>query len=1017
MLILHAGFVDEVFLLWGETPAGASRTEVGSRAFPYDAGAKHLKEALRAMGLPVTRVPVRPAYVWLPTWRGRPLASSPLIASSPAGRARPRLEAWGVIALHLAPEQVVALLGAVGGKELLAPGVLAGADLQFWFRALRFAAALVTRQQFVPGVASHEEGFAARWQPLFAGAEAAELASLAAALPAVGRALGESDAAPETSPREVTHGFVAMLTDHLVRASLPAAPRRAGFDSLHEQWLYALRAGDGKLVGAPSELASFAGEVRAWQRPVTLASAAPFRLCFRIEEPEETEEEDASPTSWRVRYRLQATDDPSLLVPVERVWEGDSEEAALLRRGGFLAHEYLLTALGQASRVSPQVEASLTSAAPAGYELDAAGAHAFLTEQAPVLEQAGFGVMLPAWWTRRGVRLRLTARAGVKSPRLKSAGGLTLEEAVRFDWQLALEGEPITLEELEALARLKAPLVKLRGRWVEVNAQDLREALSLWRRREQAQGTLRDVVQLALGAGGGTGPIDFEGVTASGWIGDFLATLQGSSQLEELAAPAGFRGALRPYQARGYSWLHFLHRWGLGACLADDMGLGKTIQTLALLQRDWESNGHRPSLLICPTSVVRNWQKEAARFTPELPVLIHHGVTRHRDEQLRGEAERHALVISSYALLHRDFEALKSVPWSGIVLDEAQNVKNPETRQARAARGLPADYRIALTGTPVENSVGDLWSIMEFLNPGFLGNQAEFKRRFLVPIQAYHDAGASARLRRLTQPFVLRRVKTDPTVISDLPEKQEMKVFCTLTKEQASLYAAVVDEVTGALEETEGMERRGLVLATLLKLKQICNHPAQFLGDNSAIPGRSVKLSRLTEMLEEVLAVDDRALIFSQFVEMGGILQAHLQESFGEEVLFLHGSVPRKQRDTLVERFQEGGGPHLLLLSLKAGGTGLNLTRANHVFHYDRWWNPAVENQATDRAFRIGQTRDVQVHKFLCVGTVEEKIDEMITRKQEVAEQVVGAGERWLTELSTDELRELFTLGQEAVAE
>ncbi|MBM3333980.1 DEAD/DEAH box helicase, partial [Candidatus Sumerlaeota bacterium] len=376
------------------------------------------------------------------------------------------------------------------------------------------------------------------------------------------------------------------------------------------------------------------------------------------------------------------------------------------------------------------------------------------------------------------------------------------------------------------------------------------------------------------------------------------------------------------------------------------------------------------------------------------------------------------IVISTYALLHRDFEILNDVNWSGIILDEAQNIKNPETKQARAARSLKADWRAVLTGTPVENHVGDLWSIVEFLNPGFLGSQTEFKRNFFVPIQAGRDPSAADRLRRLTGPFILRRLKTDKDIIADLPEKMEMKVFCTLTREQASLYEAVVRDVQEPLESSEGIQRKGLILATLMKLKQVCNHPAQFLKDNSTIAGRSGKLARLTEMLDEILEVGDGALVFTQFAEMGTVLQKHLQETFGREVPFLHGGVPKRRRDEMVERFQTASnGSGVFILSLKAGGTGLNLTRANHVFHFDRWWNPAVENQATDRVFRIGQTRDVQVHKFLCLGTLEEKIDEIIERKKDVAERVVGTGEGWLTELSTAELKNLLALRQEAIAQ
>jgi SNF2 family DNA or RNA helicase len=448
------------------------------------------------------------------------------------------------------------------------------------------------------------------------------------------------------------------------------------------------------------------------------------------------------------------------------------------------------------------------------------------------------------------------------------------------------------------------------------------------------------------------------------------------------------------------------------------MGLGKTVQTLGLVQRDWENADRRPTLLVCPMSVVGNWKKEAERFTPDLPVLVHHGGKRIRGSAFAPEVEKQALVLTSYALLHRDLALFDKVKWAGVILDEAQNIKNPNTKQAQAARALPAGRRIALTGTPVENHVGDLWSIWQFVNPGFLGGQAEFRRRFFIPIQVQHDAEAAAALKRLTGPFLLRRLKTDKAVIADLPEKLEMKVFCNLTREQASLYAAVVKELDRSMTGAEGIERKGLILGALSKLKQVCNHPSHFLGDNSAIEGRSGKLARLTEMLDEVLQAGDRALVFTQFTEMGEILRKHLQETFGREVLFLHGGVSRGQRDRMVARFQaEGQGPRIFLLSLKAGGTGLNLTAANHVFHFDRWWNPAVETQATDRAFRIGQRRDVQVHKFLCVGTLEEKIDEMIERKKDVASRVVGTGEAWLTELSDDQLREVFTLRQEALGE
>jgi SNF2 family DNA or RNA helicase len=400
---------------------------------------------------------------------------------------------------------------------------------------------------------------------------------------------------------------------------------------------------------------------------------------------------------------------------------------------------------------------------------------------------------------------------------MQSISGLSLSQIVQVDWEVALGAEKLSAEELQRLAKLKAPLIKVRGQWVQMNAEEIQAALQFWKKKgaDETKTTVRDLVRMALGGEKAPGNIPLEGVVAQGWIADLLAELDGRTPFQELISPEGFQGMLRPYQVRGYSWLGFLRKWGLGACLADDMGLGKTIQALALIQRDWRSGEKHPVLLICPMSVVSNWKKEANRFTPDLPVMVHHGIERTKGETFKREAARQAIVISSYALLHRDFDVLKEVPWAGVVLDEAQNVKNPETKQARAARALKADYRIALTGTPVENNVGDLWSIMEFLNSGFLGTQTEFKREFFIPIQAGRDPEATERLKKLTGPFILRRLKTDKAIISDLPEKMEMKVFCTLTKEQASLYEAIANETMKALDNTEGIQRKGVVLATL----------------------------------------------------------------------------------------------------------------------------------------------------------------------------------------------------------
>jgi SNF2 family DNA or RNA helicase len=798
--------------------------------------------------------------------------------------------------------------------------------------------------------------------------------------------------------------------------------KKSDFDSAHSAWLHALTSEDAIIPGDPVELSRLCDQVREWSNPITIQTSSPFRLCFRLEEPIESIPSGSgraktAADSWYVRYLLQHVDDLSLQVPLEEFWKPRGKNSSLWMTQRQQVQQQVLSSLGQAARMCPRIVASLRSAEPKGYALDSSGAHEFLREKAATLEEAGFTVMLPAWWSRKGSKVRLAVRANVKSPQMQNKGRLSLGEIVQFDWEVAIGGEKLSLKELEALAEMKAPLVRLRGQWVELNATEIQAAIDFWK-KAASHASVRDIVQMALGAKEAPRGLQFDRVKATGWVGKLLKDLKGNTAIKELTVPGAFVGTLRPYQVRGYSWLSFVSQWGLGACLADDMGLGKTVQTLALIQRDWEHNGKRPVLLVCPTTVVNNWQKEAARFTPQMPVMVHHGVGRSKGDAFKDRVRQHAIVISSYGLLHRDLKVLREVPWSAVILDEAQNIKNPETQQARAARSLKSDYRLALTGTPVENSVGDLWSLMEFLNPGFLGTQAEFKRKFFVPIQAERDSTASERLKRITGPFILRRLKTDKTIISDLPEKMEMKVFCPLTKEQTSLYAAIVREIDQALESSEGIQRKGMVLATLSKLKQVCNHPAQFLGDNSAIPGRSGKLERLTEMMEEIIEVGDRALVFTQFAEMGNILQKHFQDTLGREVLFLHGGTTKSQRDRMVERFQnEQSSPPVFILSLKAGGTGLNLTAANHVFHFDRWWNPAVEDQATDRAFRIGQTRNVQVHKFVCAGTLEEKIDEMIELKKEISEHVISAGEGWITELSNKDLREIWALRKEALGD
>lgn len=1010
MLILHAAQCEGRLVLWGED-SDATGDGHGDGRHPRCATGDLL---LGVMGLDVGEEMASEAVVWLTSRGGEPLPSSPLAGEAPRSRAKPRILPFRVPALWLDEADAGEFLERCGDRPVLQPGVALGPEITYWRRARQFGMALVARQRYLPTATGHGDGMTAAWKAVFIGDDAGRLADLAGLMPPAARS-ATGDAAtgpPAQASSTVLRAFLDGVVDHLVRKAAEGRPEGNGFDSAHDAWLHALGAADGTIRVGPDQARQLGRQVSEWQRPIAVAANAPYRLCLRLEEPPETEDGDGAVLDqgdWHLRYLLQPHDDRSLLLPAETVWKGRGKDA---RNPDYNPREFLLAALSQAGNLCPPVAESLEAEGPSGGMLSAEEAHRFLNAEAPALQQAGFGVLLPAWWTGRGTKARPTIRARVRTPAMTGGGGVSLSTMLDLEVSVALGGQEITPAELAELAELKAPLVRLRGQWVEINAEEIRQAADHWRNRKQV--SLREAVRIGLGAEERSSE-DNVRLEADDWIGRLLEQLAREAEVETPAAPRAFRGSLRPYQERGYGWLTFLRRWGLGACLADDMGLGKTVQTLATVELDRQEGNDRPSLLVCPTSLMYNWQREAAKFTPELGVMLHHGPDRKRGDEFRQAAAERQVVVTSYGTMLRDAETLQGVPWRAVILDEAQNVKNPAARQSRAARELPADYRVALTGTPVENHVGDLWSIMEFLNPGLLGTQARFKRDYFVPIQAHRDEAAASRLKKAAGPFILRRVKTDRAVIDDLPEKRETKQYCGLTREQATLYQAVLLESETRMEETEGIRRRGTILDTLTKLKQACNHPRQLLGDNSAVAGRSGKLERLDELLEEIVASGDRALVFSQFAEMGEIVRGHVQETFGIETPFLHGGVSRRARDAMVERFQnDPHGPQVFVLSLKAGGSGLNLPRANHVIHYDRWWNPAVENQATDRAFRIGQTRDVQVHKLICAGTLEDHIDAMIEAKAETAQRVVGGGsERWLTELSNAELRDVLALSQD----
>ena len=1011
----------------------------------------------------------------LPATADGPLAS-PELARPPADAAadlasgrRPALAGWRVPVLVFEPAAAAALLPALA--ELPPGDLVASGSIGYLAAIARFADDLAARGRVLPVLVQEDGGYSARWRPVLSAADARYARELAAAMPAAcrtamantvlantvlantvlantGPASTGSALAPGDAPGPLLADMLDAMADASARARLPGAllpPRRGRRPArigVAERMLLALTAPQPLLEVADAtderEARDLAAAFADWLASAALPGGS-VRTCFRLVEPPAdgaAAEEDPvvdvtgpavpggapGPEAWQVEFSLQSADDPSLMLPAADVWTGAGYGwlVGALAQGTGHPEEELLAGLGTAARLFPALDGALREATPALVALDTAGALEFLRETGPLLSAAGFGVLMPDWARKARLGLRLTTRSS--SSGSSSSGRpsqLGLQDLVSFRYDLALGDDVLTAEELAELAERKVPLVRVRGQWVELDDRHLKAALKFLEGRQSGTMTAAEVLGTALGTDGRLGDLPLAEVDADGWLGDLLSG-QADERLASVDTPDGFRGTLRPYQERGLAWLSFLGRLGIGAVLADDMGLGKTVQLLAVLWAERAEHGNHavgPTLLICPMSLVGNWQREAERFTPELAVHVHHGADRLAGAELKAAMAGADLVITTYQTAVRDLAALSAVSWSRVVCDEAQAIKNHLSRQAKAVRSLPGAARIALTGTPVENQLSELWSIMEFANPGMLGTEKAFRERYAVPIERYGSEEAARELRRITQPFVLRRLKTDKSIISDLPDKQEMKVWCNLTQEQASLYAATVTDMLSRIDgASDDITRRGLVLATMARLKQVCNHPAHLLGDGSRLPGRSGKLARLEELCEEIAAEGDKALCFTQYAEFGRMLQPYLSARIGCPVLFLHGGTSKKQRDALVARFQEADEPVLFLLSLKAGGTGLNLTAANHVIHVDRWWNPAVEDQATDRAFRIGQRRDVQVRKFVCVGTLEERIDAMIEQKKALAEQIVGTGEGWLTELSTAALREVLTLSPEAVS-
>ncbi|MFD7707202.1 DEAD/DEAH box helicase [Streptomyces sp. NPDC059785] len=848
----------------------------------------------------------------------------------------------------------------------------------FWSAAAVEALHCVARGLLLPGL-SPQGRDAWRVGPLRA-VDVQRIRELAAAMPPEAHAVPVETTEPPRlpDPETLVRAFLDAVADALPRS--PAATLAAGATAFADQ--------------RPQHIP----EQHAWAADVAAVHDAGVRISLRVEiSGLEPAAPDGAALSFRAVLQVHSALDPALVADASEVWAGTGAFGPRARMD-------VLLALRRAARVWAPLAPLLSAAVPDAVKLAEEEAAELLGEGARLLTAAGIEVHWP-----RGLALGLTTQAVIGPADEGNGPGRTVSDVpsflsadalLSFDWSFSLGGLRLTRQELDRLAEANRPAVRLRDQWVLVDPREIRRA----RARQDRKVTPVEALSAAL-----TGSAEDDGalvdVRPTGWLATLRERLADPEAHEPVEPPAGLAATLRDYQVRGLNWLARMTSLGLGACLADDMGLGKTVTLIALhLHRQTDESAAGPTLVVCPTSLMSNWQREIERFAPGTPVRRFHGSRRSLDDLADGE-----FVITTYGTMRLDAPRLAGARWGLLVADEAQHVKNPYSATARALRTIGARARVALTGTPVENNLSELWAILDWTTPGLLGRLGTFRARFAEAVEGGHDPAAAERLARLVRPFLLRRRKSDPGIAPELPPKTETDRPVSLTEEQAGLYEAVVQETLAEISGAGGMARRGLVVKLLTGLKQICNHPAQYLKeDRPEIAGRSGKLELLDELVDTILAEGASVLVFTQYVRMARLIERHLAAR-GVPSQFLHGGTSVQGREDMVGRFQRGEVP-VFLLSLKAAGTGLNLTRAGHVVHYDRWWNPAVEAQATDRAYRIGQTQPVQVHRLIAEGTVEDRIAEMLLRKRELADAVLGSGEAALTELTDAELADLVRL-------
>ncbi|AGO60021.1 DEAD/DEAH box helicase [Ferroplasma acidarmanus] len=872
-------------------------------------------------------------------------------------------------------------------------GIIIGDDLKFWKLAASSAFNLLTQQKFIPSATEEGTTIKSRWLPILETYEDQSLIyELSKNMPGVCLAFNHMEIDRETMLRM----FISEVIDSISRrfAYNPGKPVKGSVGDA-AKWVNSLSL-DNPFVTYGRSLAM--QKLVSWSEKIKSTLNFPFRTCMDLIPPENNGQ-------WFLKFFLQSKKDPSLMVPYGKIWDRkDSETISLINKYTAFPEEFLLRSIGIAQSIFSPIGKNITSK-PDGVYLSDEEVFDLLKTYSSSMEEAGFGILFPEWWGKKENKLGIKIK--VKAGDINNSVKLGINALLDYSLDIVLNGEPVSKSDLEKLAIMKSHLVQIGKKWVEIDNDQLNKILKLLDKGNKKM-SLPELLTME-----NSNSIPVVEISGEGWVGDIIS---GNAKTLPIDEPENFIGNLRAYQKHGVAWLKFMTGAGFGCCLADDMGLGKTIEIIAFLLDRLENNGST-SLILCPTSVISNWEHEIHKFAPSLNVYIHHGNSRKKDDNFIDNITDYKIVLTSYSLLQRDIKFLSQVNWDGIIADEAQYIKNYSTKQSRAIRSLQGNFKIALTGTPIENRLQDLRSIFEFINPGYLSGEKKFRETFSIPIERYGDENAMNALNTLVNPMILRRVKTDKSIIQDLPDKEEVKVYIPLTGEQASLYEAAVNTMLESVNTKKGIERKSVILSTITKLKRLLDHPSLVSGDLDRRLDRSEKLVRLREMLEEAIDSNQKTLVFTQYTDAGKIIKEEMLKKLGEEALYLNGSTPMSLRQNMVERFQDPDGPKIFIISVKAGGAGINLTAATNVIHFDRWWNPSVEDQATDRAYRIGQMKNVHVYKFISTGTIEEKIDDIIEGKSMLREKIIGASdESWITGLSSTDLKNVFSLRREVIA-